>query len=468
MEKEIQNTARMFSNKALFTLIWPLIVEQILNVTVGIADVIMVSSLGEASVSGVSLVDSINILLFGIFSALGTGGAVVVSQYIGRRKMDMASKTAIQLVYTMLFLSLSITVLTILFREPLLKSVFGQVEHDVMHEALDYFLITMLALPGIAVYNACAALFRAQGNSSISMMASVFINIVNVGGNAFCIYGLKMGVEGVAVPTTISRIGAAVLLFYFMLLERPVEGKKAVSVRRLFREPADFSLIKKILQIGIPNGLENSVFQIGKILVLSLIATFGTSAITANAAGNTIASIEILPPAAIGLAMLTVVGQCVGAGDYKQAMYYTKKLMAVAYISMFVWNVPLLLFSYRILEFYHLPPDTTKLAWYITLTHGIFGVIIWPMSFTLPNALRAANDARFTMIVSLISMWTIRIGMSWIFKYNGIFGLIPAMGWAVAYGALGSWFAMVLDWVLRSSLFIWRLASGKWKGRTLI
>lgn len=466
MNQPIQN--RLFSNRQLLSLIWPLIVEQILNVTVGIADVMMVATLGEAAVSGVSLVDSINVLLFGLFSALGTGGAVVASQYIGRKDTPMAQKTAIQLIYTMLFLSGATTVLMILFRSPILKVVFGQVEKDVMTASLQYFWITMLALPGMALYCGVAAIFRAQGNSRVSMYASVLINIINIGGNAFCIFVLHMGVEGVAIPTTLSRIGAAILLLTLMLLEKPYQGKKPVSIRRVFREEVDFGLVKKILKIGIPNGLENSVFQIGKILVLSLVATFGTTAIAANAAANSLAGIEILPPQAISLAMLTVVGQCIGAGDNRQAMYYTKKMMAIAYVSMLVWNIPLLTFAKNILGLYNLSPETTELAWWMAMTHGVLGVFIWPLSFTLPNALRAANDATFTMIVSIISMFTLRIGMSFVFKYTEILGLIPLMGWSAAYGGLGSWIAMTIDWVLRSSMFIWRLASGKWKGRKLI
>lgn len=458
----------MFSNRQIAGLIWPLFIEQLLNITVGIADVIMVSNLGEAEVSGVSLVDSINILLFGLLTALGTGGAVVVSQYIGRRDTKKAENTAVQLIYTMLILSGAVTLLMIVFRQQVLSIVFGKVKPDVMTASLKYFWITMLALPGIAVYCGIAAIFRAQGNSRVSMYASILINIVNVGGNILCIYVLHMGVEGVAIPTTLSRFGAAALLTFLMLREKPFNDQKPVSIRRLFKEPLDPGLINKILKIGIPNGLENSVFQIGKILVLSLVATFGTSAIAANAAGNSIASIEILPPQSVSIAMLTVVGQCIGSGDYEQVRYYTKKMMVIAYVAMLVWNIPLLISTRSILGFYNLSREGTDIAWWMAMTHGVIGILLWPMSFTLPNALRAANDATYTMIVSICSMFAIRIGMSYAFKYTEIFGLIPLLGWSSAYGAIGSWIAMCLDWVLRSGLFIGRLIGGKWKGRNLI
>lgn len=466
--KNMEGTNKLFSNKQIANLIWPILVEQILNTTVGIADVIMVSTLGEACVSGVSLVDSINVLLFGLLTALGAGGSVVASQYLGRRDSKNAERTSIQLIYAMLFLSVVVTVLMILFRRPLLRVVFGQVEPAVMDASLQYFWITMLALPGIALYCAFASIFRAQGNSRVTMYASILINIVNIGGNALCIYGLHFGVEGVAIPTTLSRYAAALLLWILMLREKPYEGQKAISIKRLFKERVDFPLIKKILQIGIPNGLENSVFQIGKILVLSLVASFGTMAIAANAAANMFATIEILPPQAVSIALMTVVGQCIGAGDNKQARYYTKKLMVIAYVSMLVWNIPLLLCARGILGFFNLSAETSDLAWWMAMTHGIFGVLLWPMSFTLPNALRASNDATFTMIVSIISIFTIRIGLSYAFKYTNIFGLVPAMGWPQSYGALGTWIAMDMDWVLRSALFLWRWWSGKWEGKKLI
>lgn len=473
---ELTLNDKLFSNRSLFKLIWPLLVEQILGVTLGIADVMMVATLGQAAVSGVSLVDSINILLFGLFSALGTGGAVVASQYLGRRQKNEASRTAVQLVYTMLIISAAFTVITLVFRKPILSLLFGSIEADVMNAALRYFEITMLALPGIALYGAAAALFRAERNSKISMLASLVINIVNISGNAICIFGLKWGVEGVAVPTLVSRLAAAALLVVLLYkgerksdeTENSSSEKECITIEELFRQKLDVVLIRKILQIGIPNGIENSIFQIGKILVLSLIATFGTSAIAANAVANTLASMEILPPAAINLAMLTVIGQCAGAGDNRQIMYYTKKLMVIAYASMIIWNIPLLLCAGKILDFYNLPQETTTLAWWIVMCHGVLGMIFWPMSFTLPNALRAVNDATFTMIVSMISMWTIRIGMSYVFKETQIFGLIPVMGWTVAYGTLGTWMAMVLDWGLRSACFIIRFAGGKWKGRKLI
>jgi Na+-driven multidrug efflux pump len=266
------------------------------------------------------------------------------------------------------------------------------------------------------------------------------------------IYGFGFGVGGVAFSTLLSRtIAAAILLVLLRGSKRTV-----IDISGIGRVKLEGDLIRKILRIGVPNGLENSMFQLGKILVLSLVATFGTGAIAANAASNTVAAFEVLPGAAIGLALLTVVGQCMGAGRSDEAVYYTKRLMALAYASMLALNIPLLISSPLILRLYGLSDSTARLAWQMLMCHGLCGILFWPASFTLPNALRAAGDARFTMITSLSSMWLVRIGASYVFAYG------------CGFGALGVWMAMACDWVVRDAAFIARFARGKWKTRRLI
>ncbi len=466
--KGINKNELLFSNKDLWLLIWPLIVEQFLQISLGLADIIMVSHLGEANISGVSLIDQLNILLVQVFAALGTGGAVVCSQYIGRRQHDMAEKTARQLLYAITVSSLVLLVLGLALRKSLLPVIFGRIESDVMDSAQRYFFISLFALPGIALYNGAASLFRAQGNSEISMMTALLVNVLNIGGNAICIYGLKMGVEGVAFPTLISRTAAAVVLLYFLYNAKDYNGRKALSIKGIGNFDIDTHLVWRILKIGIPNGMENSTFQIGKILVLRLITKCGTIAIAANAAANTMASFEVLPGAAIGLAMLTVTGQCLGASKQDQAVYYTKKLMLLTYASMCALNIPLLLSAGGILSLLKLQEETRILALYMTLTHGLFGMLIWPLSFSLPNSLRAAGDSTFTMIVSIISMWTIRVGMSFLFWRTGILGMVDHFNLPQSYTALCVWFAMILDWVVRSAFFTARFASGKWKNLHVI
>ena len=423
----------------------------------------MVSSHGESAISGVSLVDQINVLLTNIFAALATGGTVVCSQYIGRGDKSMSAKTARQLLYTMVAVSLLIVTIGLPVRKPLLRLVFGSIETDVMAASQKYFFYTLIALPGIALYNASAALFRARGNSKISMAVALLVNIINIGGNAIMIYGMHSGVEGVAIPTLVSRMAAAVVLLVLLYRIKPGSKDESISIRGIFHFEWDWKLVVRILKIGVPNGLENSAFQFGKILVLSLVATFGTKAISANAAANTIAAFEVLPGAAVGLAMLTVVGQCMGALKTDQAAYYTKKLMFIAYAAMIVLNIPLLLSAKWILSFYNISATSTDMAWWMLMCHGVFGMLIWPLSFSLPNALRAAGDSNFTMIVSMLSMWTIRVGMSYLFARTGICGLVALMDWPYSYGAVGTWLSMVCDWIVRSTFFIIRFVHGKWK-----
>ena len=454
--------SHIFSSADLWRLIWPLLVEQLLQITVGMADIVMVSSLGEDAVSGVSLVDQINVLLAQLFAALAAGGAVVCSQFIGARNAGKASVSARQLLYVSVGLSLLLMVAGLVSRGPLLSAVFGAVTPQVMDQSQRYFLVTLFALPGIAVYNAAAALFRAQGDSGVSMRVALVANAVNVAGNALLLFGLGWGVEGVAVPTVVSRALGAVILMH-RLRQASARPGAMVDARGLRSFSFDWPIVKKILAVGVPSGVENSMFQVGKIIVLSLIAGYGTVAVAANAVPNTIASFEILPGASVGLAMLTVVGRCVGAGRPDEAARYVRRLMFVAYAGVWVVNVPLLFFARDVISVYGLSQRVSDLAWVMVLTHGVGGMLIWPLSFTLPNALRASGQAAFTMITSIVTMWVVRVGLSYVFAATGTLGLIDFMGWPPEYGAEGTWLAMVTDWVVRSALFVWCFRSGRWK-----
>ena len=441
----MEEQQRLFSGRDLRRLIVPLIIEQFLAQTVGMADIIMVSGLGESAVSGVSLVDTINTLIINIFAALATGGAVVCAQYIGQKRKDLASSTAKQLFYTVTACALVLTAIGFLFRDGLLRLLFGSIEPDVMKNAQIYFTLTLAAYPFIAIYNAGAALFRSMGNSRISMLVALCVNILNIGGNALMVYGMGSGVEGVGIPTLVSRAAAAIIL---VVAIRKKENE--ICVRDLHKLEFRPKLVKKILHIGIPNGVENSMFQLGKILVLSIVSTFGTASIAANACANTIAAFEVLPGMAVSLAMVTVVGQCIGAGRPDEAIYYAKKLMLWAYAFIIVLNLPLLVTHHPPLALYGMTPETTALARELLAAHSFFSMLFWPIAFTLPNVFRAANDVRFPLIVSLCSMWAIRIGMSY------VLGVVCNMG------VLGVWLGMILDWVVRTPVFLWRFFSKKW------
>lgn len=318
-ERTLDKSDALFDFKALVRLIIPLVIEQFLLMSVGMADTIMVTSAGEAAVSGVSLVDNINLLLLQIFAALSTGGAVVVSQYIGRREKEEARKAAKQLIYTVLAASTFIMTIALIFRQHILSLVFGSIDPDVMDNALVYFLSTAAAYPFMAIYNAGSALFRAEGNSKVSMFNSLVVNIVNISVNAILIYGFDMGALGAGLGTLSSRVVAAVSIL--VLWQRK---DNELRIDKLFRLEIQKEKIRKILSVGIPNGLENGMFQVGRLIVLSLTTTFGTNAVAANAIGGSIAGVLNVPGMAIGLALITVVGQCMGAGRTEEAVQYTK------------------------------------------------------------------------------------------------------------------------------------------------
>ncbi|MGE4548970.1 MAG: MATE family efflux transporter [Intestinibacillus sp.] len=436
---------RLFTNGQLRRLIIPLVIEQTLAVTVGMADVIMVSSVGEAAVSGVSLVDMINMLIINVFAALATGGAVVAAQLIGAQERDRACHSAKQLLVVVSVISLAVMGLSLAFRAPLLRLLFGEIAPDVMQNAMIYFLLSALSYPFLAVYNASAALFRAQGNSRVSMQVAIVFNLMNVGGNAVFIYGFGMGAAGAALSSLIARAAGAVIMT--TLLRRP-ENLVTIGGKGSFRP--DPGMIGRILNIGVPNGLENSMFQLGRILVVGIIAAFGTTQIAANAVANNFDSLGCLPGQALSLAIITVVGQCIGARDYEQARYYARKLMKIAYIIMIALNIVILATLPLTLRLYNLSPETMRLATILIFIHDGCAMLLWPASFTLPNVLRAANDVRFAMAVSIFSMWVFRC----------LFGYV--LGSRFGLGAIGVWVAMVMDWIFRASVFVWRYWSGRW------
>lgn len=321
-----------FTNKVLITLIVPLVIEQFLNVAVGLADSLMVASVGEAAVSAVSLVDSINMLLVFALNALATGGAVICGQFLGRRELHRARDAAQQLLVFVTLLAVGITALLYLCKYLVLHVLFGQIEEDVMAYANTYFLIVEASIPFMALYSAGAAIFRVMGNSSVSMNISLIMNAINVGGNALLIFGAGMGVEGVAIPTLAARMVAAGAVL--VLLRNPQLDVHLTKGKKYHYNPRT---VGKILRIGVPSSIESSLFQLGKILLLSLVSTFGTASIAANAIANSVAVIHNLIGNSVGIAMITVVSQCVGAHDFHHARMYAGKLMKWTYIASTAW-----------------------------------------------------------------------------------------------------------------------------------
>ncbi len=436
---------RLFSKKDLRKLIIPLILEQTLAITVGMADTMMISSAGEAAVSGVSLVDMFNNLIISVLAALATGGAVVTSQCIGAGRREEACRSARQLVFTEAAITIGISVLVLLFHRQILGLFFGQIEADVMQNAIIYLIISVFSFPLLAVYDSCAALYRSMGNAQITLKISLLMNVINVVGNAIGVYVLKLGVAGVAIPSLVSRGVAGVVLF--TLLHNP--DNLVFLTREKFK--VDATIVKRILFIGIPSGIENGIFQLGRVLVVSIIAAFGTSQIAANGVANSLDSMGCIVGQAMSLAMITVIGRCVGAGEEGQVRYYTKKLLGETYFYTAVINSIILLLLPRILQIYGLGEETTRLSYILVMIHDGMAIFLWPASFVLPNMLRACNDVKYTMVVSIFSMITFRIGFSYVFGVH--------MGWM----AVGVWAAMVIDWVFRVLCFVGRYLAGTWR-----
>ena len=435
----------LFTRQQLIALLLPLIAEQALSVTIGLADTLMVSSVGEAAVSGVSLVDSFNVLMIQLLSALATGGAVVASQYIGHREPKNAKAAAAQILFIMISLSVVVAAVVAVGRHGILRGIFGSIDADVMTYAETYFLLSALSYPFIGVYNAGAALFRAQGNSRISMLIAGLINIVNLIGNSLFIFVFKWGVGGAALSSVLSRGTAAVAITILLL-----NPEHTVSLRRGQRFRPDKELIRRILQIGVPNGLENSLFQLGRVLVVSMISLFGTTQITANALANNLDAVAVIPGQAMSLAMITVIGQCIGSGDEPQTRRMAKKLMMITYAVTASTCLVTIACTPLILKIYSVSAEALALGMTLIMIHNGCAIFLWPTSFAMPNILRAANDVRYPMVCSIISMLGLRLVAGYILAVH--FGM----------GAIGIWIAMIGDWLCRSICFFLRLKSGKW------
>lgn len=441
----------MFTNSDLKKLIIPLVIEQILVMTVGMADTMMVSHAGETAMSGVALVDMIDYLIITIFAALAAGGAVIVSQYLGAKQTDGAKTTSEQLILLSFLLSVLVMAVCLVFHNGILNLLFGKIERDVMSACVKYFVITSFSFPFLGVYNACAALFRSMGETKVTMYVSALMNVINITGNAIGIFALKAGVAGVAVPTFISRAVAAVIMLILLLVKKYEIRPKFKTMLRLNKRSA-----ANILRIAIPNGLENGFFALGRVLVTGVVSMFGTAQIAANGTANSIDQVAVMVVNAINLAMITVIGKCIGAGEVEQSKRYTKKLMKISYISTAALGILIIAALPLILRLYELSAEAYRYSIILISMHNILAMLLHPTSFNLANSLRAAGDVRFTMIVGICSMLIFRLGSAIMF------------GEVLGLGVIGVWIAMGMDWMVRSVAFTIRYRSGKWKQMRVI
>ncbi len=434
-----------FSNKDLWVLLLPLFIENMLNSFMGMADSMMVTRVGSAAISAVSLTDSINTLVMQLFQALAAGGAIICSQYIGSEQKDKANEAARQLFLSVTVLSFGTTLFCLLFRGTLLHGIFGSVEQDVMDNAMIYFLITMLSFPAIAYFQMGAAFLRAGGNSRFTMTISLISNTINILGNYILIFVFHMGVTGAALSTLASRVLSSIVTLYY--LRKP---NQIIILKNYFSIRPNFSMIRKILTIGIPSGIENSMFQFGKLAIQSSVSTLGTQAIAAQAMMIIFENVNGIGAMAIGIGLMTVAGQCLGAGKVEECKYYIVKHMCIAEVVLILSVLATFLVGPTVMRIAGMEPESARMCYEMLTFVSILKPIWWSFSFILPYGMRAAGDVRYMMIVSSLSMWLCRVLLTTV--------LIRSMG----FGPIAVWIGMAVDWFIRGMLFLRRFLSGRW------
>ena len=450
MEQEVEQK-HLFSNKDLRKLLIPLMVEQLLNSMMGMVDSVMVSNVGDAAISAVSLVDSINVLVIQLLTALATGGTIVCSQYLGRKDKEGSNRAARQVLLATSAISILMTVFCLVFCHPLLRLVFGQVEADVMEASVTYFYVTALSFPFIALFDVGGVFFRAEGNSRYPMTISVISNLMNIAGNALLIFVFHWGVFGAALSTLVSRIFCAVVIMYS--LRKP---KQIIVISQYHKIRPDFHLIKKVLAVGIPSGIENGMFQFGKLAIQSSVSTLGTTAIAAQAITTILENLNGIAAIGIGIGLTTIVGQCMGAGRKDEAVYYIKKLMIYAEIALILSCLVVYIIARPVTVIAGMEPESADMCIYMIGWITIIKPVVWNGAFIPAYGLRAAGDVKYSMIVSALSMWFCRVALCRV--------LIQYFG----FGPIAVWIGMFVDWTIRSILFIHRFRGDKWDKHKVI
>lgn len=443
--------SRLFSNRELKAMIIPLFMEQLLVMLVGMADTLVVSYAGEAAVSGVSLVNQFNTIFIYLFTALASGGAVIISQYVGGKDRDHAGESASQLLMFSTLFSILIGAVVLIGNEGMLRLMFGRVEDSVMEACITYLRISAYSYPALAVYNAGAAVYRSIGKTSVTMYLSVASNVINVVGNVIGVFVLHAGVAGVAYPSLIARAFSAVVITILCFSE-----KNEVVYRAKWIFQWNGKMMKRILNIAIPNGMENGIFQLVKVALSSIVALFGTYQIAANGVAQSIWSLAALAGVAMGPVFITVIGKCMGNRNIEAAEYYFKKLTKLTLLISGAWNLLIFVLTPLFLRFYSLAPETKSLVIWLVLIHNVFNAVAFPFSGALSNGLRAAGDVKFTMYVSIASTIAGRLVLSYL------------LGITLNMGVIGIALAMAADWSIRAVIFIWRQKSGKWKNFQII
>lgn len=436
----------MFSNKDIKDMIVPLFLEQLLLMLVGIVDTFNIAYCGEAAVSGVSLVNQLSTIFIMLFTALASGGAIVVSQYIGSGDQEKTLRSSSQLLMFSTVFALVVSLLVFIFHKQILVFFFGKVSEDVMEACVTYMKISIYSYIFLAIYNSGAALYRCMAKTNVTMYVSIVANVLNVIGNCIGIYVLHAGVAGVAWPTFISRFFSAVVITILCF-------KKSNTARYTMKDTCmmDYTILKKICAIALPNGIENGIFQFVKVALSSIVAMFGTYQIAANGIAQSIWSLAALMSTALGPVFITIIGQCCGANDLRQTEYYFKKLIRISLILSIAWNGIILAGTPFFMKFYQIAPETRNLVVQLVIIHNIFNGFALPLASPLGSGLRATGDVKFTMAISIVTTVCVR------FVFSYVFALVFNMG------VIGIAYAMCMDWVFKGFVYLYRFRSGKWK-----
>lgn len=450
-KSKINKKDLLFSGKTLQMLLVPLVIEQLLNSFMGMVDTMMVSNVGSAAISAVSLVDSINTLVIQVFAAMATGATIICSQYIGSKNHEGCNRAARQIVLTVVTIALALSILCIGFRKPLLRLIFGAIEPEVMRAAQVYFFITVLSYPFIALFDAGSAFYRASGDAKYPMKISVISNILNIAGNAFLIFGLDMGVEGAAISTLVSRIFCTVVVFY--QLSKP---RQEIVLNDYLSIRPDFPLIVKILAVGVPSGIENGMFQFGKLAIQSTVSTLGTAAIAAQAMTIIFENVNGVAGIGIGIGLMTVVGQAIGAGRKEEAKYYIVKLSLYAEVAVLLSCLFVFALAKPAMWLAGMEAESAALCFQMVIAITIAKPLVWVLSFIPAYGMRAAGDVKFSMIVATGTMWLCRVALA-VFCMR-----------VLHTGPMGVWIGMFADWTIRGIIFFIRYLSGKWMKMKII
>jgi len=444
-------TGNSMDYKSIVALIVPIFVDSAFIVLMSMLNTAMVSSSGVAAVSAVSMVDSINIFIVSLFIAVATGGTVIVAQYKGSGNDEMVSKSAAQAISTVAIISVVISALVIIFHNAVLGFLFGNADADVLHNAKIFLIGSCISYPFIAVYQAATGALRGVSETKACLMLSLILNVTYFLLNILLITIFDLGVVGLSISLIVGRmLGMAASIVYLVKYNQTLRFKIKNALK------VNFSILKKIMFIGIPFAMEQMFFNGGKLLTQTFIVQLGTMALTVNAIANSISMLFQIGGTSLSVAVVTVVGQCIGRKDTEDARKFIKSFLGLSSLFFLIMTAIILPLFPMLMKLYSPPDEIVSSIFWLIVMLAISQPLLWSLSFILPSALRAAGDSKFTSVASLLSMWLFRIILGYL------------LGITLEMGIVGVWLAMVAEWGVRGALFAWRFKGDKWYRHKLI